>query len=167
MSKYDALTQRLAEHDGPEWRASFAEIEKLLGFPLPKAALGRGGWWDNAGQRAPARAWLDQGWSARPDAAARAVTFSRNDAQPSALDAALEAPVAQAVEPSAPSAPAPAEVQPEAMKDASRSASRQMHVKSWGATAAIAAGAAVLAGVGTLIVRGLMKRAKSDLPPPN
>jgi hypothetical protein len=167
MDKYDALSKRLADQAGPEWRATFAEIEEVLGFPLPKSARAGRGWWDAAGPKAPSRTWLDQGWSAVSDPSGGAVTFRRNDAQPSALDAALNTPVAEAAAPSGPAAPPAHEVQPEALKDASASASRQMHARSWGATAAIAAGAAVVAGIGALVVRGLLKRTKGDLPPPS
>ena len=38
MSKYDPLSDRLAGHPASEWRANFAELEEVLGFPLPKAA---------------------------------------------------------------------------------------------------------------------------------
>ena len=86
---------------------------------------------------------------------------------PSALDAALEAPGPEVVAPAAPDAPAPHEVQPEVLKAAASSASRQMHAKAWGATALIAGAAALAAGVGTLVVRGMMRRAKAELPPPS
>ncbi len=38
QSKYAPLYHHLCERDGHEWYASFAEIEKILGFPLPKSA---------------------------------------------------------------------------------------------------------------------------------
>lgn len=48
MSKYAPLSQRLQRHRGDEWRASFAEIEEVLGFPLPKGARTGKSWWSDA-----------------------------------------------------------------------------------------------------------------------
>ena len=38
MSKYHPLSERLKGHGQDDWQASFAEIEEVLGFPLPKSA---------------------------------------------------------------------------------------------------------------------------------
>jgi hypothetical protein len=77
MSKYNPLSARLAGHAGPEWRASFAEIEEVLGFPLPKGARTSKAWWKNAA--APhARAWIEGGWEAGEiDHAGGLVTFRK------------------------------------------------------------------------------------------
>ena len=70
MGKYDPLTAVLAAHAGPEWRASFAEIEAVLGFALPKAARSAQAWWANG-------AWSETGWdAAEVDRAGGLVTFS-------------------------------------------------------------------------------------------
>ena len=140
MSKYDTLSARLAGHDGPEWRASFAEIEEVLGFPLPKAArTGRTWWKPDAG--AHSRAWTDAGWSTgEVDPATGFVTFRRAGQSP------LIAPaVAEASQP-----PAPGDDTPAILK-------RLETTPKWG-FALIAGGVAVVAGLGALAVRGFMRR---------
>lgn len=62
MTKYQPLSDRLAAHDGGEWRATFADLEAVLGFPLPKMAHTHGSWWVNEGRKPHNLAWLDQGW---------------------------------------------------------------------------------------------------------
>jgi hypothetical protein len=145
MSKYTPLAERLAGHPGDEWRASFAEIEEVLGFPLPKAARSRA-WWAGVEDRPHSRAWTSRGWRAEMDQATGAVTFRRPVSE-AALQGAPE-PVASPVE------PVFDEVQPLAMKVAAEEASVRSRLKGWGVTAAIAAGAALAAGVGALVLRG-------------
>lgn len=145
MSKYTQLSERLAGHPGDEWRASFAEIEEVLGFPLPKAARARS-WWANTEDRPHSRAWTSRGWQAEMDQASGAVTFRRPVSEP-ALQGAPE-PVASPVE------PVFDEVQPLAMKVAAEEASIRSRLPGWGLTAAIAAGAAAVAGIGALVWRG-------------
>jgi hypothetical protein len=80
MGKYDPLSTRLAGHAGPDWRASFAEIEEVLGFPLPKSARAHRAWWGNevSPHQPHKKAWLDHGWHAEDvDQAAELVTFRR------------------------------------------------------------------------------------------
>ena len=51
--------------DGPEGgalRASFAEIERVLGFPLPPSARARPAWWANDGESDQSQAWIGAGW---------------------------------------------------------------------------------------------------------
>jgi hypothetical protein len=48
MSKYRPLSDRLSGHAEDEWRTSFKDIEKMLGFPLPKGARTGRAWWDKA-----------------------------------------------------------------------------------------------------------------------
>jgi hypothetical protein len=78
MSKYDPLSARLAGHAGPEWRASFAELEAALGFPLPKGARTGRTWWKNDAAAPHARAWTTSGWEvAEVDQAQGLVTFRK------------------------------------------------------------------------------------------
>ena len=62
--KYAPLYHYLCDHSGQEWYASFTEIEKILGFPLPKSARNYPAWWANEkeGMHSHARAWLAAGW---------------------------------------------------------------------------------------------------------
>lgn len=62
MSKYQPLADHLAGLSADEWRASFAEVEAVLGFPLPKTASASGVWWSNEGDKPHKQAWLAPGW---------------------------------------------------------------------------------------------------------
>lgn len=77
MSKYLPLSEHLSRHAGDEWRASFADIEKVLGAPLPKAAQ-QNAWWAGEVEKPHHRAWLDHGWRVEAvDKAAGVVIFRR------------------------------------------------------------------------------------------
>ena len=111
MSKYAPLSKRLQRHRGDEWRASFAEIEEVLGFPLPKSARAGRAWWADAG-KPHAKAWTEKGWLAhKVDQAKGAVTFRRSAVSPAAVEAAAGlAPVGDlsgAKPPKMPKAPQP------------------------------------------------------------
>lgn len=89
MSKYQPLSDRLSGHGEPEWRTSFADLEAMLGFPLPKTARSSGAWWANDGSKTHHRAWLDHGWAADVDRAGEMVVFRRKSAPASAAEVAL------------------------------------------------------------------------------
>ena len=77
MSKYRPLSDRLSLYDGDEWRATFAEIEGVVGSSLPKAAQ-QAAWWMGTADKPHQRVWLDHGWRvADVDKVAGAVTFRR------------------------------------------------------------------------------------------
>jgi hypothetical protein len=77
MSKYRPLSDRLSRHIGDEWRASFGEIEAVLGSSLPKAAQ-QASWWSGSAEKPYQRAWLDHGWRVGEiDKEAGTVTFRR------------------------------------------------------------------------------------------
>jgi len=80
MSKYESLSQFLASAQGATKRLSFAEIERILGFKLPKSAYKHEAWWsNNATGHSHARAWLEAGWRTEGvDLAGRKVTFQRS-----------------------------------------------------------------------------------------
>jgi hypothetical protein len=80
MSKYEPLPQFLTAGRTSATRLSFAEIERILGFKLPKSAYEHEAWWaNNATGHSHARAWLDAGWrTENVDLAARKVTFQRS-----------------------------------------------------------------------------------------
>lgn len=63
MSKYDKLSKYLAAMDKPELQLSFADVEKVLGFSLPRSAYQYPAWWanDETGH-SHAAAWLSAGW---------------------------------------------------------------------------------------------------------
>jgi hypothetical protein len=141
MSKYNPLSARLAGHAGPEWRASFAELEEVLGFPLPKSARTGKAWWKNDARAPHASAWTTGGWEALDvDQAAGLVTFRKI--------APAEAAVARAL-------PAePADDTPAILKRLDAS-------PSWG-LAIVAGGLALVAGLGALAIGGLLRRRSDD-----
>lgn len=65
MSKYDPLTKALERSDRASVPMSFAEIERVLGFELPRSARTYRPWWSNdAGYHTQARSWLSAGFRA-------------------------------------------------------------------------------------------------------
>ena len=65
MDKYSALHNHLLNLEKDNWKAEFSEIEKLLGFKLPKSARHYPAWWANNRQNSRhTKAWLDAGWQA-------------------------------------------------------------------------------------------------------
>jgi hypothetical protein len=137
MSKYDSLSQRLAAHPTDEWRPSFSELESVLGFPLPKAARTGRAWWVYDPAKRHCRAWAAEGWEIGDvDHLAGQVVFRRGPATAR-------------------------EIQPPVMRKAAEAASAQMHTnRKLGATAVVAAGAAVVAGLGAMLVRAALRRSK-------
>lgn len=84
MSKYEPLPQFLGTVGGTLHRMSFAEIERVLGFKLPKSAYEHEAWWsNNATGHSHARAWMKFGWRTESvDLAGRKVTFQRSGNAP-------------------------------------------------------------------------------------
>lgn len=58
---------------------SFAEIERVLGFPLPESAFRHRAWWsNNASNNVMTQVWLDAGFrTARVDVAGGVLEFER------------------------------------------------------------------------------------------
>ena len=83
MSKYQPLADHLSARREPYWRASFDELEAILGFPLPKAAHSSGAWWENSPDKPHHNAWLEPGWEVESvDRTGKAVLFHRQSYQP-------------------------------------------------------------------------------------
>jgi len=62
-SKYDPLRQHLEALATQTWHASFADIERTVGFPLPESARLHPAWWANSNDNMPQhKAWLGAGW---------------------------------------------------------------------------------------------------------
>ena len=98
MSKYQHLTDHLSKLKSHEWRASFNDIEQVLGFELPASAYQHPAWWANQnGGQAQRAAWQEAGWKTESvDLEGQAVTFvrwpynalaGRGPTQPPALNA--------------------------------------------------------------------------------
>ena len=79
MSKYVALKNHLMGLDVSHWRASFKEIEQVLGCPLPTSARRYQAWWaNNENKGRHCEAWLAADWfTSDLDLAGEKVTFSR------------------------------------------------------------------------------------------
>ena len=83
--KYAPLHRRLAGLTGAVWRASFREIEDVLGFELPDSARLYPAWWSNGDRHSHALAWVAAGFRVRPVLHDEAVVFERPDAAESAV----------------------------------------------------------------------------------
>lgn len=62
--KYRALWQHLTWAPGPHLDMTFAEIERVLGFPLPASSRKYVAHWHNYDGSAVARSISDAGWKA-------------------------------------------------------------------------------------------------------
>jgi hypothetical protein len=80
--KYAPLYHHLVELSGKEWRATFNEIEKVLGFKLPDSARIHRPWWANQGEgggHSHALAWEVAGWkTSQVDMAGETLIFVRD-----------------------------------------------------------------------------------------
>lgn len=96
MSSYQPLADHLADQKGDVWDASFSEVERALGRPLPKSAFLYNAWWAN--QSGPGHSqthgWRSVGWrTAKLDLERRRVRFERERVADQAIqptDAALK-----------------------------------------------------------------------------
>ena len=62
MSKYDPLSRHFRDLGGQAWHATFEDIERILGFPLPNSARAHPAWWANSADKMPQMsAWLNAG----------------------------------------------------------------------------------------------------------
>jgi len=84
MSKYDPLTRHLSSLTAPEWKASFRDVERVLGFPLPPSSRRHRAIWSNNPQNhAMTRAWLEAGWrTEQVDLESGKVVFRKAGPQP-------------------------------------------------------------------------------------
>ena len=77
-AKYRALASYLLASDLDKVTLSYAEIESILGFPLPPTAYKfQKSYWANTMRHSYASAWLLVGYKARVEDAEHLVTFKR------------------------------------------------------------------------------------------
>ncbi|HEY0596208.1 DUF7662 domain-containing protein [Sphingopyxis sp.] len=85
MGKYDALGVFLrrwaVRNGGQEVELTLAQIEGLIGAPLPKAAANIA-WWCDDRSGVQSRAWLDAGFEARLIEQEEFVIFGRCNIRP-------------------------------------------------------------------------------------
>ncbi len=81
--KYQPLADYLAAQTGEEVTLTFADIERIIGAPLPSSAGTRGFWKDTRGQHNHLfYAWQGVGWQAViADLRQHQVTFQRSTAE--------------------------------------------------------------------------------------
>lgn len=81
VSGYSALQRRLGAEPAAVVELSLAEIESIMGRPLPPSARGKvmRQWWSNTRTHSQARAWLDAGRKARVDVRNQRVAFAKAD----------------------------------------------------------------------------------------
>ncbi|MEQ8269105.1 MAG: hypothetical protein RH982_18090 [Parvibaculum sp.] len=81
MSKYDPLRHHLNRLKFKRWRASFDDIEHVLGFRLPASAYKYPAWWANessSSRPVQKNAWQSVSWQTEElDLTGRQVTFVR------------------------------------------------------------------------------------------
>lgn len=79
MGKYEPLTHYLENQSVEIWDANFAEVERVLGFPLPRSAHEYPAWWANQEPgHSQTRGWRDAGWeTGQIDLAAKKVRFRK------------------------------------------------------------------------------------------
>ena len=65
--RYARLYRHLCARPGPEWWATFGEVERVLGFRLPDSARRYPAWWANSsgGGHSQTLAWQAAGWRTR------------------------------------------------------------------------------------------------------
>lgn len=81
MPKYAKITAhllRMARLPRGEYRMTFADIENVLGEPLPPSAYRHRPWWSNSRASLMAHSWLEAGWkTAQVDMEGRKLVFKR------------------------------------------------------------------------------------------
>lgn len=80
MGKYEPLSRYLQNVPSESIDASFAQIESILGFPLPQSAFRHQAWWANEshGSHSHARSWQDAGWeTCQVNRGRRTIRFER------------------------------------------------------------------------------------------
>ncbi len=83
MSKYDALRTFLDRQHGEHVPMTFVEIEKVLGFKLPKSQAYAAWWSNNPSNNVMTKAWLAAGYKTeRVDIEGRKLVFRRDRAMP-------------------------------------------------------------------------------------
>lgn len=82
MSRYQALTRHLSSRKEMRVPMTFAEIEAIIGAPLPGSARAHRPWWANSSHgHVQSRGWMDAGYqSEQVDLAAERLVFARLNA---------------------------------------------------------------------------------------
>lgn len=100
MSSYQPLADHLSRRKGDVWDATFDEVERALGRPLPRSAYRHNAWWAN--QNGPGHSqthgWRSAGWkTSKLDLEGRRVRFERERSPRPALACSEKELVEQAM----------------------------------------------------------------------
>jgi len=80
MEKYSPLEKHLNSIQFDNWRVSFVELEKILGFNLPASARKYAGWWSNQKTGSRAHHWIAAGYiTSELDLENEKVTFAKGN----------------------------------------------------------------------------------------
>lgn len=60
--RYSRLFISFVDRWDYRWRATFEDIEEILGFALPPSARRHSAWWSNTKSHSQALAWIAAGW---------------------------------------------------------------------------------------------------------
>ncbi len=95
-SKYDPLGAYLRSRQATDVPMSFADIERVIGRPLPPKAVNHPAWWsNNTSNNTMTRVWLDAGFrTGRVDIGDRRLVFHR--VGPSVRPPGMAAPTVEA-----------------------------------------------------------------------
>lgn len=98
MGKYDPLALYLENQRAEIWDARFSEIERILGFALPRSAHDYPAWWANQHPgHSQTQGWRSAGWeTCHVDLAAKKVRFRRVKADKPPRTPAPESKVSRA-----------------------------------------------------------------------
>lgn len=80
MGKYEPLTEFLRKQRNERVAVTFAEIERVVGFKLPRSATEHRAWWsNNPSNSVMTKAWLEAGFqSEEVDMEGRKLVFARS-----------------------------------------------------------------------------------------
>jgi len=75
LNIYYPLKNYLKNSQKQKETLTYEEIEKILGFALPKSAYDYRQWWENGGGHTQANSWLNAGWKVDVVDIGEVVTF--------------------------------------------------------------------------------------------
>jgi hypothetical protein len=84
MGKYEPLTRYLSGRRDKSWDARFSDVERVLGFDLPRSAYEYPAWWANQDRgHSQTRGWRDAGWeTGEIDLASKTLVFRKSGEKP-------------------------------------------------------------------------------------
>jgi len=78
MMKYGSLRDYFSRESRIHVKLSFSELEKIIGFPLPRSAYVHRAWWANDETHVHALAWIGENWVVEQASLGSWVSFKKN-----------------------------------------------------------------------------------------